>query len=787
MKKTRYLLAFCNVKPTAADKEKLAAALCGGYEKRGRNVKIKGAVSVLRIVLIVVWALCFAAAAALTIYKIASKAPASSDVTTGETREDPVFGEDYTLITPLYQNNGIYDILRTLLTDVYTAAPEPDTSNVHVFVYNDRIIRFFNAGEDDKTDVITSLFAFAEPDNVEFVPEGGYEIAPYEKKRIILASTQINTFEYVISTELFIYDGKVYIMDHDALAGRLSSASAVTVSKTDETTSSNGLEDYLIQIGTVSEDIEGGEAYEINNGRLMTGLMTALVTKIRIENGLPVIYDNTQYFFTGGKSSGLRDPEKELTLITTDKYTSYGVHYCTITSIYDERLDRLYSPTEKTPVSLGNTYFNSTDALNKYYFAPPPPDMRGEICRIINELGCDFFEYLYTANGRYVGIPLYLDKTGSYLTDYTAQTRVKAFFDPYNSALPTFDLEVTPMIISAAPGSVFVGERDDVYPVPPGDAYYESVYTYLDKTNVFRVAGFTVKNSFFSADQFIAGTESDVIENTEKLLDLLGITYTARTDGKIDKNVFIEYSDASYLFKMYFRYVKGSEPANIKLYYDSIAVSLRSAVLSPGESVRYIRSKSGAEYRVDTFTGYEITPGGFVADLDGRIIGVNLRDGVMWFAQPQDRLYVLSDDGGLLYIGTELPFAYEEFMPFEYAEVKKNDSESIRFCFGHLQSLTGPYLIPTGYSVGNEGEDSYIKFTFEDPVYSPYSFLKYDAQTRTYENVTLGAYGDRFVQNPGKSSYRAEQNAAAVRPKQDEIRITCIKNPVTNGISDRIE
>ena len=80
-------------------------------------------------------------------------------------------------------------------------------------------------------------------------------------------------------------------------------------------------------------------------------------------------------------------------------------------------------------------------------------------------------------------------------------------------------------------------------------------------------------------------------------------------------------------------------------------------------------------------------------------------------------------------------------------------------------------MIPTEYKVEQSGTDRSIAFSFEDPEYSLFSFLKYDKSAVTYKRITAGAYGDRFVQNLSGITYRTKLNTNAKRKKCGDIRI----------------
>ncbi len=198
----------------------------------------------------------------------------------------------------------------------------------------------------------------------------------------------------------------------------------------------------------------------------------------------------------------------------------------------------------------------------------------------------------------------------------------------------------------------------------------------------------------------------------------------------------------------------------------------------------------GKRYRVHKIYGYKITDAGFVTDLDGRVIGIYnpaYQDGVGLFSVSSAPLYVISSyDGDLLYIGLDMPDMSERFLPFEYVEMQKTGEGTEKFCFGYLQYFTGPYMIPTVYKLTRDWTGTSIAFSFEDPEYSRFSFLKYDKSANGYKLITAGAYGDRFVQNLSGITYRTELNKNAERKKCGDIRIKVIDGYYADTYADGV-
>ena len=160
MNKIRYLLSFSNIKPNAADKEKMASALLRGAENREKAFSRRRAVPVLRTVLIVLLVICAAAAAVFGIYKAAMNAPHAPD--TAETEPvGPISDEGYTLITPMYQKDEIYGLFSDLMRCAGFLPP------LVTVVDDGTLFSRFNCDEEDKKDVIMSLVAFAEPNEID--------------------------------------------------------------------------------------------------------------------------------------------------------------------------------------------------------------------------------------------------------------------------------------------------------------------------------------------------------------------------------------------------------------------------------------------------------------------------------------------------------------------------------------------------------------------------------------------------------------------------------------------
>ena len=763
MKKIRYMLALSNITLSDSQKDKIAGALLSGCETRERrkefNKKTLPKILALIIAVITVGAVfgVISAVRKITSYEQDPQKTAESAVTADtEGIEDPgtvtpVNRTEYLRITPMYQNDKIYDLFR--LTALHTSV---NTEEKSVTVNNIKeIADLFNAKESDYTDIVTSLFAFAEPDRIGFVSETWYPEA--EARELILASVKEGTFERLVTITVLVYENNVYLADYSLLL------SSVFI-PADERPDPEDLIGHWRKAGYVYRAGDGC-VYMIDTDKID---LTS-VYKIRIEGGLPVIYDH-EYIKIANN-----EPEK----ILADGYltiqTAHGEDYFTYDGIIEGNRKTVFTNTEKKPVTVGAEY-KEDDILIPHHFPATPLSERGEVCDIINEYGCDWFFYLYNVGGKPVGVPLWLTDEGKHLRDRSGDI-MYAYFDPYNCAAPAFDfdLSVQPDIVTPDGGdftNIVAGLQTQI--LAPDDG---PEYAYYENAGRFTAYGLEITSARFSTDLYISEgyvSKTRVCKTSGSLLDFLGIGY----DPYLPSPSRFSTSDDGFTESVYQRY--GTTGGEKPLYWISPGTDVTKFRITGAEPSRYISSKSGKTCRVDTLYGYKILDNGIILDLDDRVIGFTLTvlsfssidssvasasDISFVFCEPSAPLYVLSDEKGLCYIGCELPDNRELFFPFEYAECRRQGDAIAGFFFGYIEHK-GPYILVTDYTVKELINNSDIygySFTVEDPEYAQFSFNKYNDKTHSADRITAGKYGDRLIQTCGGTAYRTERASGVTR------------------------
>ena len=742
MRNIRYLLAFSNIRPTAADKDRMAEALEHGAENDGQTEENEKTPRKRRKLLFAIIAADIVIALIFAAYLIISKLPSPKppETTAPAATENPDI--EYTLIKPMYQNDKTYGLLRDLILRTSW-----DGDALKIYDYK-AITASFNAKKSDYENVFTSLFAFAEPDMIELHEEPNRSSS--NVCELILASNVSGTFEVVVSFDALIEDGEIYLFDWGTLS---SSSSAPLFGLSSEDT--NVRDGGYIKAGYICSDGPDGVSYMIN-----TDLIRLVhITKIRIEGGLPVIYDCYMTTAVFDRDGG-EHPDFYGVVLAMKETGNGDERYYVIDN------DGSFSAGEKSLPVISRQFDN--DKAPVFYFPSAPQSMRKEICDIINYMRCDWFLYLYSLDGDPVGVPLYLSADGESLHDIEGK-EVSALFYSYYSLFPTFDLSAAymPEIVVYRQSSGFESLSADFSATPDEimAEYEKNCYTFTENITFCTVGDkLYLCNTRFSVDLSNNGATGysyrAVTERSQALLELLGIGYTERIDGT---SGYYKFRDATGGITQCVADLYGYHAAR-NPEYEISDLYVCDFTLTGNDGRRRIVSHDGAEYRVDTLYGYRLHKCGFITDLDNVIIGIyDVKNGLTFFRDPKAPLYVVSDDSGLLYIGRELPGDDGEFLPFESVNLPYGDGKSAVFRYGYLDGLVGPYAIPTGCFFAAYGEEMYLRFNVEVPEFAYLSYFEYDGNAQTYNKVTLGSYGDRFVQTCGGFSYRKELSSSTSR------------------------
>ena len=771
MKKIRYMIALSNIKPTGAQKENMATALLRGvYDKDRRAGMSTGLANAARIVIIAL----IVAAAGFGVYKIATFKPAPPAAETAETEEtgpadEPASDGFNTLITPIYEGSDYettYGLLREVipLTKVTKRGSDADmTVNV---TDAETLTALFNCKKSDLSDIIMSLFAFAEPGWIIDLAGSG---DGYRRTEIIIASEKRGTFEYIVSFPAVIQNDFIYL---DIGTLLFSSTANPEYSRYYSMPEEDRLTSSLVKAGRILETSGKNVSSYIINPDL---LFRVNVSKIRIEGGLPVTYERQIKSISFEHGSSPYTQGTDLTVRETVVTAGSGEHYYAVIDIESESepVKFSYTPEVKSTAAIRSS--TGGTAVISQYFPSPPQDMRGKICNIINKSGCDWFMYLYTEQRTHkldsgekvtvedpVGIALYGD---DYSIKDSGGRVMNAYFNPYFNLFPMFDLndgKVFPDIVTARDYTTFEYASTG-FAAPPADVmeeyeknclkYYYNEKFFLHNSDIFAVS------TCFSADLYGSGgsiySKDAVIADSAALLGQLGLSYAERFYDTAGAGNF---SDPTGGIKTYAESVYGRS-----IYASSVPMMIVSGpqsydfVLTGSDAALYIETKTGMKYRIDKLYGYRLLKSGFITDLNNVVIGFyDTEAGLKFFREPSAPLYVISNNGDLLYIGQEMPDCSDTYLPFDSVDFYVKDGERVTFRLGYLGYFLGPYVVADSCSLVAKGDDTELRVYVYDPQYSKYPYLKYDEKTQTYNKIRVGKSGDRFVVTCGGYSYRTE-------------------------------